>query len=138
ELIEFGLVFGHAQAVEEFHEFALLFFKAAKRLRLVFVESTIAARRARAVLRPRPMSGPMPTLVFGKTLPAIRPPFLLALPTLFPSFLLPARHSSAPNEICQSCQAQGPKEDETTHHQSDPGGFADLVQFVRDSHHCLM
>jgi hypothetical protein len=38
ELIEFGLVFGHAQMFNKFMEFALLAFQTSKRLRSIFVE----------------------------------------------------------------------------------------------------
>src|SRR5258708_6353104 len=44
ELVEFGLVLGMPQTVEELLEFALFFFEAAQGLRAVFVKGTVAAR----------------------------------------------------------------------------------------------
>src|SRR5260370_7873739 len=45
ELVELGLVLGHAQALQEFTEFALLLFQPLQRIGTVFIESAVAARR---------------------------------------------------------------------------------------------
>src|SRR5215813_8230721 len=44
ELVKFRLVLGMAQAIEERHEFALLFFETAQGFGAVFVKGAIAAR----------------------------------------------------------------------------------------------
>src|SRR5690348_1660146 len=45
ELVEFRLIFGVTQAVEERHEFALLFFETAQGVGAIFVKGAVAAGR---------------------------------------------------------------------------------------------
>src|SRR5712691_5666787 len=52
ELVEFRLVLGVAQLVEELHEFALFFFETAQRLGAVLVKGAIAARGSIATAAP--------------------------------------------------------------------------------------
>src|SRR5712675_2182524 len=76
ELVEFRLVFGVTQAVEERHEFALLFFETAQGVGAIFVKGAVAAGRPIIAAAPS-LRGPLHPLhavmhSFHATLPTIR------------------------------------------------------------------
>src|SRR6185437_16002291 len=114
ELVELGLVFGQPQPVEEGAEVALLLFEPAQRLIAILIEGAIAARRRRA-------RSPAPEPLVGVALPAGKPA------------MLPASHSSAPQEKGEGGEPQWPEQHEAQHHERNPGRLADLVQPFRHS-----
>src|SRR5271166_6215592 len=126
ELVEFSLVLGMPQAVEERLEFALLFFEPPQRLVAVLVKRTVAARTA--IAAPGPLLGsrlhPFHALLhpLHATLPAVS------------AAMCPACHSPTPYQITQNYEAERPEHDETHDRQPDPGRLADVVQMRREVH----
>src|ERR1700730_8749037 len=106
ELIELGLVLGHAQALQEIAEFALLVLQTPQRLGTVLVESAVAAR------------GPGPAamtevLHLGAHALHFFLPMVVAVTA-------PTTHASAPQREGEDREAYGPPEYEPKHREHDP------------------
>src|SRR5690242_18775857 len=119
ELVELGLVLGHAQAGEEIAELALFLLESAQRVRAVLVEGTIAAR---ARLAPPVGARTRALGALGLIMPAAE------------AAIFPATHSSAPYGEHQDRKTNRPPEDEAEDHQRDPGGVSQFVEFRSDGH----
>src|SRR5215467_13332256 len=114
ELIELGLVLGHAQAAEELVEFALLLLEPPQGFRAVLVEGAVAARARR-----------LP--------PSAGAAHVGAVPTIDLA-MFPATHASAPNDEGQGGQTKRPPDDEAEDHQREPGAFSQLIELCNDRH----
>src|SRR6266849_7349893 len=129
EFVEFRLVLGVAQAVEERLELALLLLEPPQGLVAIFVKGPVAARTAKAAAAP----------AFGGALHPFHPllhPFHATLPAVSAA-MCPACHSSTPYQIAENHEAERPEHDEAHHHQPDPGWLADVVQMRREVHDSL-
>src|SRR5260370_18959044 len=115
ELVEFGLVRGMRQTVEELLEFALFLPEAAQGLRAVLVKGTVAARA-------RPPAPPSARVRLAALLPVAR------------AATCPARHSPAAYEIPQNDEAERPPNHKTHYREGHPGWIAEIVQFCRECH----
>src|SRR5499427_140004 len=109
ELVEFGLVLGVPQAVEELLELALLLFEAAQSFRAILVKSPVAARRG----SPAP---PSARVSLTARLPVAR------------AASHPMCHSPAADQIAQNDEAERPPNQKTHHCQGDPGRVAEIVE----------
>src|SRR5438445_13710805 len=89
ELVEFGLVLGMPEPVEELLEFALFFLEAAQGFRAVLVKGAVAARG-------RPLAPPSARVRVAALLPMAR------------AATRPARNSPAPYEIPKNHNAKPP------------------------------
>src|SRR5262252_2301932 len=114
ELVELGLILGHAQALEEFAEFALLVLEPAQRLAAVLVEGAVAARRRPAVAMAVTVSVHLGTQAVHLRLHAVLP-LVVATST-------PATHFPAPDRDTEDDETDRPPEDEAEDHQNDPAG----------------
>src|SRR5260370_20234019 len=101
ELVEFGLVLGMPQTVEELFEFALFFLEAAQGLRAVLVKGAVAARG-------RPPAPPS------------APASLAALLPMACATTRPARHSPPPYQIPPNDQAEPPPHHTTHQPEGEP------------------
>src|SRR5438132_3281320 len=131
ELIEFGLVLGVAQPVQELEEIALLVFEPPQCLGAIFVEGAVAARRPltrRPLVRTTPPAGAAAHLLHA-LLHALHASPPAAVPAM-----CPASHATTPYQISENHQPGGPEQDEADDHQPDPGRFTDVVQTPRDRH----
>src|SRR5262245_20757849 len=117
ELIELGLVLSHPQTGEEIAKLALLLFKTPQGFLAVFVEGALAARAHRR-LPPR-----------SCTRCAIRS----VLPTA-DAVMLPAAHSSTPDDEGQGGNTHRPPDHEAQDRQGDPGRFSQFVDCNNDRH----
>ena len=116
ELIEFRLVLGLAQALQEVAELALLIFEAPQRLGPVFVEGAVAAGAVTA-----PPVAPALRVPLNVPAHAIHL-FLQALHFTLPAIaVIPAAHSSAPDDECEDHEADRPPPHEAEDHEKDPG-----------------
>src|SRR5271166_1801433 len=137
ELVEFSLVLGMPQAVEERLEFALLFFQPPQGLVAVLVKGTVAARAAVAARTAVAAPGPL----LGSSVHPFHPllhPFHATLPAISAA-MCPACHSPTPNQISKNHEAERPEQDKAHDRQPDPGRLADVVQMrceVHDSPRC--
>src|SRR4029077_8363349 len=113
ELVEFALVLGKAQAVEEIAELALLLFEPAQRLGAVFVEGVIAARRRPP--RPEAAAEALHALAHAAHL------FFHARHFALPALATMATHVSAPECEGEDREADRPPHDESEDQQDDPG-----------------
>src|ERR1700730_12499704 len=116
ELVELGLVLGMPQAIEELAELALLLFESPQRLGAVLIEGMIAtgARSTPPLATARAHSS-------AHTIHLLLHTLHLAVPTVH-TMVIPAAHSSAPNDEGQRRKAQGPPETKPEDRESDPGG----------------
>src|SRR5215831_10464161 len=110
ELVELGLVLGVPQAVEEIADLALLLFESPQGLGAVLVEGTVAAGRRTAP----------PFTSSAHAIHLLLHTFHLTLPTVH-TVMIPAAHSSAPDDEGQCRKAQRPPETKPEDHESDPG-----------------
>src|SRR5579885_1324531 len=127
ELVELGLVLGHAQAIEEVAELALLVLEPAQGLGAIFVEGPIAAR---GIMRPRRAAAHLRAHPVHLALHALH----LVLPAVVAAVVITASHASAPYREGEDCETQRPEGPEAEDDQRDPGGFAEFVELGGDGH----
>src|SRR5882757_391020 len=123
ELVEFFLVLGVAQAIEEILELDLLLLEAAQRFDAVFIEGAVAARG-------RAEAAEAETMAFH----AVAHPLHLVLHPLhlvLKAVLAPATHFPAPECEEEKCEANRPPEDETQHGHNDPAGMPGRMKHMR-------
>src|SRR6185503_5301823 len=151
-LVELGAVAGHAQPLQEGAELAGLVLQLAQGIGAVLVEgpvarlahaTTMAAAGAAAI----GTAPPLPALLSAcpPVLPVLRhavhpldgalAPLLNVGPSAAPSAAVPSAshrstphpHPSAPYDVGQDRQTDGPVNNEAEHHQHDPGRLAEVV-----------
>src|SRR5689334_20118408 len=110
ELVELRLVLRHAQALQEFAEFALLFLEPLQRLGAIFVERAIAARSPTAMEAVH-LGAHAVHLVLHAFLP------------LVVAASAPTAHLPAPDRDAKDDEAERPPEHEGADRQHDPHGM---------------
>src|SRR5262245_40668359 len=130
EVVELGAILGHAQPLQERAELLRLLLQPAQGLVAVFIEGAVAAgphaRRSAPLLHP-----PLPALALAL------PPLGGALAPLL-HVMSSASHPSAPYEIGQDRQPDGPEHDEADHHQGDPCRPSEVVYSRYNVSHCRL
>src|SRR5260370_18813914 len=114
------------QAIEECHEFALLFFETAQGFGAVLVKRVVAARGSVAA-GAQSLPGGL------HTLHAILHSVHAMLPTVRAA-VCPACHPPTPYQESENQEAQRPEQDEADDRQRDPGRLAEIVQL---RHECM-